>query len=82
MQTDNPLVRDGYTCPSCLGPKNRGLLICWPCHHDQKQHNDGKYDQLTEAMISAYEIHLKCEIYLAKVTHEQARKNHSEGSTE
>lgn len=58
MQTDNPHVREDYTCPVCLGPKNRGLLVCWPCHHDETHYNDGKYRPSIEEIISTREFHL------------------------
>jgi hypothetical protein len=33
---DYPLVRTDNTCPRCLGVKASGLLLCWPCHHEEK----------------------------------------------
>ncbi len=29
---DHPLVRASATCPICEGPKDSGLVICWPCY--------------------------------------------------
>jgi hypothetical protein len=31
MTLDNPRTRSGFTCPICLGPKDRGLVACWYC---------------------------------------------------
>lgn len=28
---DRPNIRNSCTCPLCQGPKDRGLLACWPC---------------------------------------------------
>jgi hypothetical protein len=55
---DSPRIRAGFTCPKCLGPKDPGLVLCWPCHHDEKRYNGGGYSDSTERLIMAYEGYL------------------------
>jgi hypothetical protein len=31
MKIDNPRVRAHHLCPLCNGPKDAGLVACWPC---------------------------------------------------
>ena len=59
MPIDNPRVRDDATCPLCLGVKDRGLVVCWPCHYSEKQANHGCYSAFAERRISAYERFLR-----------------------
>lgn len=47
-------VRDGFTCPRCWGSKDQGTLLCWPCHHKEKNRHDGCYSKTTERAIAAY----------------------------
>lgn len=58
MTIDNPLVRRSYTCPLCLDPKDSGLVVCWPCHRQQKMDNNGCYSADAEARIAKVERHL------------------------
>lgn len=54
---DSPLVREMHTCPVCLGPKGKHLLLCWPCHHKEKLENDGCYSEKAErAIVHLHEI--------------------------
>jgi hypothetical protein len=32
MKLDHPLTREGTECPICFGPKDQGLVACWPCY--------------------------------------------------
>ena len=54
-QPDNPRVRADNTCPLCLGVKDKGLILCWPCHHSEKRANGGSYSAFAERRISATE---------------------------
>ena len=46
-------VRALPTCPNCGRPKDKGLLVCWPCHREQKRRNDGGYSlRLTRKLDS------------------------------
>lgn len=45
-------VRADIICPNCLQDKSVGLLLCWPCHHSQKQFNDGDYSAKCKAKIA------------------------------
>ena len=38
-----PFVRADSLCVWCGEKKDKGLLLCWPCHHTQKDRNDGDY---------------------------------------
>lgn len=53
-----PRVRAHNTCPNCLQSKDKELLLCWPCHHSQKNHNDGDYSKRCWAKIEAWEQQL------------------------
>jgi hypothetical protein len=33
----HPRIRAGFTCPRCNGPKDKELLLCWPCHNAETQ---------------------------------------------
>jgi len=50
---DEMMVRDDCTCPLCLGWKDTGLVLCWPCHHDEKRKHGGSYSVQTECLIRA-----------------------------
>lgn len=52
---DHMHVRSMYTCPACSQPKDRGLLLCWPCHHKEKRIHDGCYSQRVELLLDALE---------------------------
>lgn len=52
-------VRGNYTCPHCLGPKDLGLLLCWPCHHRETMDHKGRYSDETELEIVAMEDFLR-----------------------
>lgn len=47
------------TCPRCLGVKDTGLVLCWPCHHDEKRWNGGGYSVFAERLIAARESQLR-----------------------
>lgn len=55
---DNPHVRADSTCPLCLHAKDQGLVLCWPCHHEQKRLFDACYGQLAEALIARRDRYL------------------------
>jgi hypothetical protein len=44
-------VRALAYCLCCKGPKEIGLLICWPCHRSEKRANGGGYSPKTELLI-------------------------------
>ena len=48
-------VRADSTCPLCLGLKDQGLVLCWPCHRSEKRANGGKYSDFAERRIAATE---------------------------
>jgi ribosomal protein L37AE/L43A len=56
--TMHPLVRALPVCPNCTHDKDSGLVICWPCHKLQKQHNKGGYSPRLEQKLDALELHL------------------------
>lgn len=58
MSNQHDHVRAHHTCVRCEGPKDRGLLLCWPCHHAEKHHNDGSYSREVEDKIAALEARL------------------------
>jgi len=51
-------VRGDKVCPNCAEAKPIGNLLCWPCHHSQKQMNDGDYSKRCKARIAARDITL------------------------
>jgi len=51
-------VRLSTTCPNCTGPKDKGLVVCWPCHREQKQKNGGGYSRELERKIELMEMEL------------------------
>lgn len=48
-------VRSGTTCPRCFGPKDFGLLLCWPCHTAETEANGGKYSSEVEFALDEME---------------------------
>lgn len=52
-------VRASLTCVNCLEDKPAGLMLCWPCHHSQKHHNDGGYSKRVERLLERQEALLK-----------------------
>lgn len=59
LKPDNPFVRADGLCPHCGEAKTQGLLLCWPCHHKQKEHYDGDYGKLAKRQIAAREAFLE-----------------------
>lgn len=59
---DQSHIRECLTCPNCLGSKDRGLIVCWPCHGLQKAHNDGGYSARLERRLEEIERFLTVEI--------------------
>ena len=37
MMLDHPVCRAAVTCPVCHEPKDKGLVMCWPCHRANKR---------------------------------------------
>ena len=54
--TEFPRVRAQYTCVCCGGPKDRELILCWPCHHKEKRMNDGSYSAAVEQALRDFEL--------------------------
>lgn len=50
-----PLIRQWFTCANCQGAKDKGLLLCWQCHHNQKMANDGTYSAKVERELANLE---------------------------
>jgi hypothetical protein len=50
----HPRIRAGFTCPRCNGPKDKELLLCWPCHNAETQ-GTGHYSRQTEQKLDSYE---------------------------
>lgn len=48
-------IRAQTICPNCRQEKQPGLILCWPCHHAQKFHNDGCYSKQLETKLAAME---------------------------
>lgn len=48
-------IRELTVCPNCREKKDTGLILCWPCHHSQKRHNDGDYGKRLERKLAAME---------------------------
>lgn len=51
-------IRALAVCPNCREAKDAGLILCWPCHHTQKNRNDGSYSKRLEAKLAAMEYGL------------------------
>jgi len=52
-------VRNETICINCGMEKDRGLVVCWPCHSSQKRHNDGCYSKRLESKLAERERVLK-----------------------
>ena len=52
-------VRKHKVCVCCGKPKAEGLLLCWPCHHKEKQRCDGDYSQLVKNAIAIADAELR-----------------------
>jgi hypothetical protein len=39
----NHPARQSSRCLLCSNPKDKDILICWPCHRQQKNDYDGGY---------------------------------------
>lgn len=46
-------IRAQTVCPNCRQDKKPGVILCWPCHHAQKNHNDGCYSKRLECKLAA-----------------------------
>ena len=57
--TRHPLIRDGIGCPVCAGNKERGLLVCWPCHNTLQAAYGGGYGPRVEQLLDEYETYLQ-----------------------
>jgi len=54
----HPRVRALPVCIECGGLKDAGLLLCWPCHREQKRANAGSYDNKLETNFELIETGL------------------------
>jgi hypothetical protein len=52
---DFPKVRRMIVCSCCGDLKSTGLVICWPCHREQKRDNDGGYSESLRAKLDRIE---------------------------
>ena len=59
MDSDYPNVRASFSCVCCGKIKTPGLVLCWPCHHAQKLHNDGDYYVKTKRRLAFREHSLE-----------------------
>lgn len=50
-----PKVRRMYVCACCGKGKATGLVICWPCHNQQKADHDGDYSKPLIARLDRIE---------------------------
>lgn len=48
-------VRRSNYCVCCGKFKDQELLLCWPCHRDQKRRYDGGYSQSVERELDQFE---------------------------
>lgn len=48
-------VRQLPICLSCKGAKDQGLVLCWPCHREQKRLNEGGYSPEVQDLIDRFE---------------------------
>jgi len=53
-----PHIRRLPRCPNCRELKDQGLILCWPCNHLQKQHNDGGYSKRLADKLNMIEAQL------------------------
>jgi hypothetical protein len=49
LQLDYPVCRADTGCPLCGHPKDKGLVMCWPCHRGFKLLNRGGTDDYAGA---------------------------------
>lgn len=61
-----PHVRAMIVCPQCRGAKDPGLVVCWPCHRQQKRDNDGGYSPYLSVQLEQLE-------YVLAVTNGRAK---------
>ena len=54
-------IRACRTCPNCLGPKDQGLVVCWPCNRKLKARHNGGYGNAFEFHLDALEHFLAVE---------------------
>lgn len=54
LAIDHPKFREFPYC-LCGQPKTSGLVLCWECHHKEKQLNDGGYSKETDALLNSME---------------------------
>jgi ribosomal protein L37AE/L43A len=58
MFGNRPFVRNQSFCVCCGSrSKDRGLLLCWPCHNRETFFNGGGYSKHTENMLDRLERH-------------------------
>ncbi len=60
---DNANVRQQETCPVCLNPKSKGLVVCWKCFNEHDMRN-GNSD--IESILHARESCLRAAKKAAK----------------
>jgi hypothetical protein len=58
MNSQHERVRGLAYCVCCGAPKAAGLLICWPCHRQEKRENGGGYSAATQSKIEKVELGL------------------------
>lgn len=51
---DYPHVRSRTLCVSCKGGKDRGLILCWPCH---RRYKSSGYPAGVQAALDRAEAH-------------------------
>ena len=54
----NNRVRAATFCPRCMGVKDAGLLVCWPCNRRLKAAYDGGYGLVFEKKLADLDIYL------------------------
>ena len=62
---DHPRIRNLQVCPKCAQHKERGLVVCWPCHRDLKRVYGGGYGPFEET-LDVVEAHLMRKAYEPK----------------
>lgn len=56
------LVRGLPHCPACGLPKDKGLLVCWPCHGRLKSRHNGDYGKRMETKLAKLNAAMEKEI--------------------
>ena len=56
MTIDHPLVRASTRCPICHEPKDKGLVMCWPCYRQIDMRNG---NPLVDDLLDAAEKQLE-----------------------